>query len=238
MFLFADFVNPYGLHSTSTPNSESSSDRLSQFGTARAYQDLDLQNDFPIFDDKSGEGHFMSPRSRTSEFFLGPSEDKFVMTSETNKEESLLDENIDMVDKPGLFGKPEEGKQVIPYSYGIDAKDRIGQFGRELDISSASEYCTVELKPRGDVTDPAVMDSADNNWFENCRSDYDSQQPFPGVDFMYNESERYEPDEEPGAAGDQEQECDSADDMLMLDGLEDEYEVFDLRVVHRKNRSV
>ncbi|XP_026426414.1 dual specificity tyrosine-phosphorylation-regulated kinase mbk-2-like isoform X1 [Papaver somniferum] len=69
------FTNPYGLLSTDHVSSDSSSDRLSQFGTARDYHDSDLLNDMFWHDDKGYIG------GGGKDFFSCRSEDKFVTTS-------------------------------------------------------------------------------------------------------------------------------------------------------------
>ncbi|XWS56734.1 hypothetical protein CRYUN_Cryun09bG0110900 [Craigia yunnanensis] len=81
----SEFVNPYGLHSASQADSDTSSDRLSQFGTARDYPDFDMQNDFYWYDEKD-EDYFMTPCFAGSDFYGCPSQDKFVTTSETEKQ--------------------------------------------------------------------------------------------------------------------------------------------------------
>ncbi|EEF28999.1 ATP binding protein, putative [Ricinus communis] len=169
----SEFTNPYGLRSASQANSETSSDRLSQFGTARDYPDFDLQNDFYWYDEKD-EGNFMTPSFNALDYLGGPSEDKFVMTSETvnqsenslglygNTEEFEVEANDDYLDQPCLFNMKS-------------SKDKIGEANEEADELRATE------------------------------------------------------EEEDGEV--------NTNDLLMLDAQEDEYEVFDLRIIHRKNRT-
>lgn len=83
--MFAEFINPYGVRSASKADSETSSDRLSQFGTARDYPDFVLQNESFWYEEKD-EGCFMTPSFGAFDPFGCPSEDKFVMSSESNKE--------------------------------------------------------------------------------------------------------------------------------------------------------
>ncbi|CAI0415913.1 unnamed protein product [Linum tenue] len=113
---YAEFTNPYGLRSGSQRDSDTSSDRMSQFGTARDYPDFDMQNDLFWYDgrgDGRGEGSFNDPRL---EYFVGVSEDKFVMTSgaERQLEEDTVglydksegfetEASVDFLDKPCLF---------------------------------------------------------------------------------------------------------------------------------------
>ncbi|KAK9282897.1 hypothetical protein L1049_011122 [Liquidambar formosana] len=109
----SEFTNPYGIHSTNRGNSVASSDRLSEFGTARDYNDFDMQNDLYWYDEKD-EGHYMTPCFRGSDSFGCPSEDKFVMTLETerqcenpfslnHKSEGFQSAGTNYLDKPCVF---------------------------------------------------------------------------------------------------------------------------------------
>lgn len=80
----SEFVNPYGLNSASQANSDTSSDRLSQFGTARDYPDFEMQNDL-FWHEEKDEDDFMTPCFAGSDFYGCPSQDKFVTTLEMEK---------------------------------------------------------------------------------------------------------------------------------------------------------
>ncbi|KAM6582456.1 hypothetical protein CsatB_009458 [Cannabis sativa] len=90
----SEFTNPYGIRSASPENSKSSSDdELSQFGTARDYHDFDMQNDLFWYNEKD-DGNFMTPSFEGPDFFGCPSEDKFIMTSDMDRQwENPLDLN-------------------------------------------------------------------------------------------------------------------------------------------------
>lgn len=75
------FTNPYGLISTDHVKSDTSSDRLSQFGTARDYHDSDMLNDMFWYDEKD-RGYLDCPSVGEKDFFRCRSEDKFITTSE------------------------------------------------------------------------------------------------------------------------------------------------------------
>ncbi|XVF24141.1 hypothetical protein REPUB_Repub13aG0101600 [Reevesia pubescens] len=143
----SDFVNPYGLHSASQADSDTSSDRLSQFGTACDYPDFDMQNDLYWYDEKD-EDYFMTPCFAGSDFYDGPSQDKFVTTSETEKqhdntlsshnksEEFQTEAGIDYLDKSCLFNMAcingENEVQVMDY-YNFDKCNGLeGDVEREL----------------------------------------------------------------------------------------------------------
>uniref|UniRef100_A0A7N0TQC3 Protein kinase domain-containing protein n=1 Tax=Kalanchoe fedtschenkoi TaxID=63787 RepID=A0A7N0TQC3_KALFE len=81
----SEFTNPYGVRSAAEVDSDSSSDRLSAFDTARDYHDFDWQTNLHWYDDKD-DSHFMTPCFNGSEPFGCPSEDKFIMTSESSKQ--------------------------------------------------------------------------------------------------------------------------------------------------------
>lgn len=76
----ADFTNPYGVRAVGVASSQASSDRLSQFGTARDYHDFDMQDDMRWDGDKDNDCDFMPPCLGSSDFYGEPSEDKYVMT--------------------------------------------------------------------------------------------------------------------------------------------------------------
>lgn len=78
-------MNPYGLHSASQADSDTSSDRLSQFETACEYPDFDMRNDLNWYDHEKDEDQFMTPCFSGSDFYDYQVEDKFVTTSMTEK---------------------------------------------------------------------------------------------------------------------------------------------------------
>ncbi|XP_039057330.1 cyclin-dependent kinase 18-like [Hibiscus syriacus] len=141
----SDFVNPYGLHSASQADSDTSSDRLSQFRTAREYPDFEMQNDLFWHEDKD-EDHFLTPCFAGSDFYSIPSRDKFVTTSVTEMQRdnrlisydksdgSRTEDGIDYLDKPCLFNMTstngEDQARIMDY-YHFDKCN-----GLEGDIST------------------------------------------------------------------------------------------------------
>ncbi|KAK4761999.1 hypothetical protein SAY87_029883 [Trapa incisa] len=179
-FSSSDFVNPYGLPSSPTPDSKASLDRMSQFGTARTYIDFDfeLQNDSHPFHEKLHE----------SEQFLGPSEDKFVVNSDTAEE--LSSSNLFEAEEP---------------NHSLEKKD-------SSDNGQSQKY-----------TDLSPFES------KNLRNISIPEKPAPtGNDLPMKDVAFIEEVE---------------DKTLIMEGLEDQeeeeenYEVFELRIVHRKNRT-
>ncbi|XP_077215321.1 uncharacterized protein LOC143849910 isoform X2 [Tasmannia lanceolata] len=90
----SEFENPYGLWSSARVESEDSSDRLSEFGTARDYNDLDMINN-PFWYSERGEGYDEQPADLSS----SPSVDKFVTTSASRGFHSVT--SINGLDDPG-----------------------------------------------------------------------------------------------------------------------------------------
>ncbi|KAJ9160339.1 hypothetical protein P3X46_025750 [Hevea brasiliensis] len=286
----SEFTNPYGLCSGSQDNSETSSDRLSQFGTARDYPGLDLQNDLYWYDERD-EGYFMTPSFNGPDCFGGPSEDKFVMTSGTVNQfenpQSLFDKtegfeteaNNDFLDKPCLFNvtsvKDKNEAQAMDFYHfdngnhpevGIERngcsvplyKCCVGAEGNyvrdpidHIYSSSKNTYLSDFQLRVGDI--PTDCDVAPGNGknkngyysskahsnsdlFENYKSSTEIiSNGFADYEVGNGREANGEADELKTAA-DEDGEV-TADELLMFDTQEDEYEVFDLRIIHRKNRT-
>ncbi|KAF7816486.1 dual specificity tyrosine-phosphorylation-regulated kinase 4-like isoform X1 [Senna tora] len=300
----SEFINPYGIRSSSQTHndSESSSDRLSQFGTARDYPDFDMQNE-PYWYNEKDDDDFMTPSFEGPDFFGYYSEDKFIMTSETenqcenplandyNCEGFQLEENGDYMDKPCLFNHSAVGNEKTTGSKDydhIDKKDQLeGGLERELENHTLAYNCEVPFCKRsansgsgescsGDPTndsypslkeihlndfqlkivgDSSSTDSAPEHsknqifdYYSNKNSSkvhkasYDltievAETDLPnGLDSYKARdcAELTEECQEPEMAADEE---DITDDELLKYTHEDEYEVFDLRIIHRKNRT-
>ncbi|KAJ9175894.1 hypothetical protein P3X46_014400 [Hevea brasiliensis] len=286
----SEFTNPYGLRSASQANSETSSDRLSQFGTARDYPGLDLQNDLYWYDERD-EGYFMSPSFNGQDYFGGPSEDKFVMTSETvnqsenpvslyNKSEGFGTEATnDFLDKPCLFNltsvKDENEAQAMDY-YHFDKRNHLeGDFesnGCSVPLckcyAGAGENCCrdhidqIYLSSKetdlsdfqlkiGDIpTDCDIAPGHGKNkngyysskahskrdWFESYKSSTEIiSNGFDDYEVGNGREANGEADELKAEA-DEEGEV-NTDELLLFNNQEDECEVFNLRIIHRKNRT-
>lgn len=179
-------MNPYG------DGSSSSSDEQSQFGTARTYPEWSefyLHNNEETEDE---EDEFMSPAFRESDFFISPTEDKFITDNQfentlgvydkSSPEGSQTEASLDYLDKPFLFNNEDS-----------DSKDYIG-----LDDKS------VELER--ECFDGEMLGFS-------CEEDTND-------DLKTGDEVNVTKDEE-------------VDVVLEV---EDEYEVFDLRIIHWKNR--
>ncbi|KAI4306834.1 hypothetical protein L6164_030079 [Bauhinia variegata] len=296
----SEFINPYGIRSSSqTQNdSESSSDRLSQFGTARDYNDFDMQNE-PYWYNEKDDGQFMTPSFEGPDFLGCQSEDKFVMTSEMeNQNENSkgldygyevfkLEENDNCMDKACLLNHSSVDDENVTYlkeyshkgkkdqlEGGLEGKPELKTlaYGCEVPFwckcyADSGESCSGDpanysypslkdilsdchLKM---VDDVASYDSApknNNQTFDyptvnGCSKDfkgsYDLTLKYPETN-LTNGLDSYE-----FRDGDLTEECrepeitadggDDTDDELLKYTQDDEYEVFDLRIIHRKNRT-
>ncbi|XP_015583386.1 probable serine/threonine-protein kinase dyrk1 isoform X1 [Ricinus communis] len=284
----SEFTNPYGLRSASQANSETSSDRLSQFGTARDYPDFDLQNDFYWYDEKD-EGNFMTPSFNALDYLGGPSEDKFVMTSETvnqsenslglygNTEEFEVEANDDYLDQPCLFNmkssKDKSEAQAMDYYHFDKVRHPEGNVDRNDSSAALCKCCagaggmydgcpTDQIFLSSKVTDstdyqlkfgdfPTDYDvatvnrkSKDSNYDSNSHSRGDWFESYKNLSEIkpngianYIVGEANEEADELRATEEEEDGEVNTNDLLMLDAQEDEYEVFDLRIIHRKNRT-
>ncbi|KAF5467439.1 hypothetical protein F2P56_017264 [Juglans regia] len=282
----SEFINPYGVRSTSHDTSEASSENLSQFGTARDYHDFDMQNDLFWYDEKD-DGDFMTPSFDGPDFFGCPSEDKFVMMSENEKQhgnpleekclfyiDPLNDENeVHMVDYDNFDRKYDPGGCIQEQTKGITTYDclapihtySVGAGGFYGDNLANNSYMSSketdlngsQLKVVGDIpTDcgAATQDKirktrysakrgCSNDWVEGFKDSHHFNVKVAEKDFIPNGIDSYEfgdggkvnsEPSKPEAAAEGE---DFIDDLLMYDTHDDEYEVFDLRIIHRKNRT-
>ncbi|KAK7385763.1 hypothetical protein VNO78_31615 [Psophocarpus tetragonolobus] len=300
----SEFINPYGIRSSSqTQNdSESSSERLSQFGTARDYHDFDMQNE-PYWYNEKDDDYFMTPNFEGPDFFTCQSEDKFVMTAETdnqhynsldlgyNYEQFQLEKNTNggFMDKACLYNRSSVQDRIVTHLKGYCHGDKKDQFEGELEGNAEKHtvacncevpFCksspgsggSCSLDPTNfgypnlkeiHLNDFQLKVDADINSFDstseltvNQSFDYytknDSNKEYNGpYDLTIKVTEKDLPNgldtyktqdggelaeerQDPEIAADGE---DTTDDELSKYTQEEEYEVFDLRVIHRKNRT-
>ncbi|XP_061351680.1 uncharacterized protein LOC133296657 isoform X2 [Gastrolobium bilobum] len=298
----SEFINPYGIRSSSqTQNdSESSSDRLSQFGTARDYHEFDMQNE-PYWYNEKDDDNFLTPSFEGTDFVGCESEDKFVMTAETenqhdsslgfnfNHEEFQSEGNGAYKDKACLYNHSSLGDGNVTHSQGychVDNKDQVeGQLEGKDEKHTIPYSCEVpfckscggsgdscsgdptnfsypnlkeihlndfHLKVVGDITpfDSAPEHTLNRSFDYHTKNDsskgdrgpYDltnkvAETDLPNGFDTYKAGDGRESGEEcqdPDVIADGE---DTTDDELLKYIQEDEYEVFDLRIIHRKNRT-
>ncbi|XP_024177338.2 LOW QUALITY PROTEIN: mitogen-activated protein kinase pmk-3-like [Rosa chinensis] len=256
----SEFTNPYGIRSTSPGSSKASSDRFSQFGTARDYHDFDMQNDL-FWHDEKDDADFMTPCFDGVDFFGCPTEDKFIMTSDTDKN------NEDLL---GLHHKSEAFRSEISLDY-LDKKCLTNISSTDAKGVCVTDYCQFEMKhqlkggseeePAGERLKETDLDishvnvlgfpsvnrirkssnyspkrSSTKGWLENVKGSSDLHGKIAEKDIRPDgidssevgnsdvNEESHDPDED-------------IDEVSMYKTDENEYEVFDLRVIHRKNRT-
>lgn len=220
----SEFVNPYGQHSTSQDNSDTSSDRLSEFGTAREY----IQNDY-YWNEEKDEDDFFSPIFDGPDFFSCQTEDKFITISEFEEDPLSLDQKseeykmdgcLDFLDKPCVFNMVN-GK--YDKSSDLDGKMENG-------IGYGGCY---DQDPKSFLFETGNGD----DWLEGFKGGSEFPRKVSETDHFLPDiidSFGVEEDEEKG-----EFDAPNADaaDLAMCSSIEDEYEVFNLRIIHRKNRT-
>ena len=301
LYFYAEFTNPYGVRSTTRPNSSASSDSLCEFGTARDYPDFDIQNGLFWYDEKDDD-YFNTPCFGGSESFACPSEDKFVTTAEKDKQSdsqltfihksegytSLPTTNY--LENPCVFSLTSmDGLNDMPVTDYYDlgehfqpGGDKEGEHENCAAYSCSAPLCKCcagaegfcggdpvdygimtltgtdlngsELKVVGEI--PTFCDSASgykiNKSFDLSivrSSANDLIGEFESTSHIHiepNGNYGYEVGDDGEVAGEcfeqeanaDEQEGATADELLMYENQEDEYEVFSLRIIHRKNRCV
>ncbi|XP_022748211.1 dual specificity tyrosine-phosphorylation-regulated kinase 4-like [Durio zibethinus] len=283
----SDFVNPYGLPSASQADSDTSSDRLSQFGTARNYPDFDMQNDLDWYDEKD-EDHFMTPCFAGSGIYGCPSQDKFVTTSETEKQhDNALSSHkkSEGFQTDMTFINGENEVQVMDYYHFDKFKGLEAEIDRELkncaygcslplyksfegpDLydenpvnfsyvgSKETDLDDLQLQADGDINADCNIASehksnkylysakrGSNDWINGFKSDSDLVHKIAEKDLLPTTIDSYGGEDEEDnvelceSQASPDEEGDATDEPLMYSNV-DEYEVFDLRIIHRKNRT-
>ncbi|XP_059627970.1 uncharacterized protein LOC132270783 [Cornus florida] len=268
----SEFTNPYGIRAATRVNSQASSERLSEFGTARDYHEFDMYNDLNWYSEKDEDyitpSHFGGPGSCGC-----PSEDKFIMTLGTEKKtDNQLGSNhipegfqsverSKFLDKPWSFNVSSIGDvndaHVTDY-YHLDEKVQV-QGCNGMDKEDCIVYsCSGVLCPccvgsgglGGDSNDYCLknlkVDDINNfQYGEIGKCNSDSHIKLAKEDLQSNENDGYEVGNG-GEADEDPNELDTAavgkegvtvDDFLMNITNDEEYEVFNLRIIHRKNRT-
>ncbi|CAH1438753.1 unnamed protein product [Lactuca virosa] len=220
----SEFTNPYGIRIPTGANSHASSDRLSQFGTARDYHEFDMQNDLNWYKEKDEDYAMPMPSCFDhSDPFGRPTEDKYVTTLDQNNQnenlEMVLDPLLDPLEKtnrlhkvwPTCIGYLKEGIEVTEY-YEPDTKS----------TTLCSALKGIDLNDFHDL----VGDSKRTNDLQDNTGEKD-------FDFNVNSDGAFD--------GEIQEFCDR-DSAKVEEGdaiatNEDECEVFDLRIIHRKNRT-
>ncbi|KAL0321858.1 UNVERIFIED_CONTAM: DYRK-family kinase pom1 [Sesamum calycinum] len=282
-----DFTNPYGIRA-SRPASQSSSDRLSQFGTARDYPDFDLQNDLCWYKEND-EDYAMPPFFGGRDFDGDPSEDKFVMTVRTGapvehelKYSLIAEESTNFLeDRRALASREDLNYEPYKDYYELDAKFQLEKCDKKCEeycngyscsaplcacCSSAGriyegdpanynlenlkltdlhdfqsgplgeEHTTIETNVSNQRSSPSDCNGGfssthdSSNFKKDCQLEEDNDVDFMDDEVIADETHDAEAviDEEDGAI---------PDERIIYDNKEDNYEIFNLRIIHRKNRT-
>ncbi|MCD7468588.1 hypothetical protein HAX54_006948 [Datura stramonium] len=272
-FCSSEFTNPYGIHTTDAPTSQSSSDRLSQFGTARDYHDFDMQNDLFWYREKD-EDFPMPPFFGSSNGVGAPSEDKFVMI-EASERQGATRPNWEYKSEGWPIATVHNGQldEGLKDYYHLDKQKHFEGKGGMGEFSCSSPLCACCKQPKGIYSeDPDDMDinlteanyfqyeptgerktevgnnyfietSCNTNWVRHLKGTLDLQPKAVEKDYHSYVHRDYEPKDdrleaegnEPDEAADEEGGA-TSDELLMFEG-ENEFEVFNLRIIHRKNRT-
>jgi hypothetical protein len=230
----------------------------------------------------------MTPCFEGPDFFACPSEDKFVMTSENEKQHEnslekkclfnlapLNDENeVHVVDyyhldrnyEPGggIEGEPKgvaaygcsvpfckccaeaggfyEGNPV-EHSYLSSKETDLNDYQLKV-VEDIPTDCDSAAQHKINKTNYCVKSGCTNDGVEGFKGSPDLNVKVAEKDFITNGIDSYEfGDGGKGSAEPHEPDApaegeDVTDELLMYNTQDDEYEVFDLRIIHRKNRSV
>ncbi|KAI3748853.1 hypothetical protein L6452_12243 [Arctium lappa] len=213
----SDFTNPYGLKTLIKASSHASSDRLSQFGTARDYHEFDMQNDLNWYSERD-QDYAMPSCFHNSDPLGGPTEDKFVMTLE---KENQIDD-LKLVFDP-ILGPLEKTNPL----------DKACNFIKSATLCSSLEG--IDLNGFHDIDIGIKSKDGVSCFEENGRSSDDDlvgdSKTIHEKDFEFNLNGEYD------AVKDEEGDAIDTNDESLMNANGDEYEVFDLRIIHRKNRT-
>ncbi|CAK8538313.1 unnamed protein product [Lathyrus sativus] len=267
----AEFINPYGINSSSqTQNdSESSSDRLSQFGTARDYHEFDMQHE-PYWYNENDDDDFMTPSFDGPDFFGCETEDKFVTENQRENSPDLrhsykeiqLEGNEGYVDEPMkqcICNHSSVVDENVSYSTNYCHVAENDSIVHTCEVPINFSYSDLKEIDRNDFHLKDIIDSFDssplltvkqsidsytkNNNSERYKDSYDLTITVAETDLsngigpyqVRDDRELSEDFRDQDVAADGEDN--NIDDELLKYIQDDEYEVFELRIVHRKNRT-
>ncbi|KAH6777796.1 Protein kinase superfamily protein [Perilla frutescens var. frutescens] len=234
----SEFTNPYGVR-TSRPASHASSDGLTQFGTARDYPDFDMQNDLFWYKEKD-EDFAMPPLLAGSDFYGDLSEDKFVTAVQTGEHGDdqvtynfISVESITKIESRCTRDSLKDETYKDYYELGDHFRLEQGI----LKATNANDNQIMTTEERMTASDPNFFtkQKCTNDWV----GDFDKKDDCPNnnddFDLIYDRvitGEIHEPE----AAVNEENDTVS-DELHLYETKEDDFEIFNLRIIHRKNRT-
>ncbi|GER54670.1 kinase family protein [Striga asiatica] len=215
----SEFTNPYGIR----PSSQSSSDRLSQFGTARNYLDFDMQNDLFWYKEKDDDFY---------------AEDKYITTVEEENPKHKACEDYYELGRLFVLEGNEQKHEHLFSDYACSATlcaccDK----GTQV-YTDRAEYNFMDLKTE-DVNENCVSANGSHDWIGGNFDDMDEFCEDKKSDEK-NENENHEMVYDEVIAGESNEPqvvLNEEDGVSMCDSKEDDFEIFNLRIIHRKNRT-
>ncbi|KAL0452728.1 UNVERIFIED_CONTAM: DYRK-family kinase pom1 [Sesamum latifolium] len=239
----SEFTNPYGIRTT-RPTSQASSDRLSQFGTARDYPDFDMQTD--LFWYKEKDEDYAMPPSLEVEILMATPDN---LKDEAYKDYYELGEHFRLEESGDRHdGHCTNYSCSAPLCACCNGAGTV--YAHDLKEHKLGNLKVTDENGDGTRTQFAENDTSFANernstydWFGGFGNNLDvgtvkkdSQlNENDDYDFIYDQviaSKKREPkvavDEENGA---------TSDELLLYETKEDDYEIFNLRIIHRKNRT-
>ncbi|XP_073123753.1 uncharacterized protein [Henckelia pumila] len=243
----SEFTNPYGIRTT-RPTSQASSDRLSQFGTARDYPDFDMQNDLFWYKEKD-EDYAMPPLFGDGDFDGDPSEDKYIMTVQTGEHaEDRFGYNIesgkgawDLNSRVYFKNEAKRDYYELGELFQLErSEEKFEEHGNDYSclVPLCASCSRLQRAYAGSPTDYGLgnLSTADAR-----ESQLQSPEENHEADSQSNGNEDFEYIQDDVSrelqAAVEEEDGGPSDELLMCGDKEDDYEIFNLRIIHRKNRT-
>lgn len=202
-----------------------SSDTMSQFGTARDYSEFDMQNELYCYNER--DDGYMPPGSGNSDSIGSPTEDKFVMTSEkqNNSDNEIYAKHTSEYVQP--IQKANYSDNLWPFD--------------SMDIATDG----TQIKDYHNLVESFHLEGSDNH---DSGSDSRHYCDDPAIHSVTNDEQsdlnpfHFETTENKDVS----KECCEDDTTIVDSGATydklissidtEDHEVFNLRIIHRKNR--
>ncbi|KAG6418451.1 hypothetical protein SASPL_120655 [Salvia splendens] len=240
----SEFTNPYGVR-TSRAASQTSSDGLTQFGTARDYPDFDMQND--LFWYKEKDEDFAMPTPHAGGDFCGDlSEDKFVTAVQAGEHvEDQAAYNFISVERIGNVAsrctKDNLKDETYKDYYELHDHIRLEQGIREQTGPNDNQ-----LMMNWTNSNFSIKQNSTYDWVDSFDNDHDldlhtvqkNNQTNNNDDFDFTYGSVITGElHEPQVPVNEENNTVADDELHLYETKDEEFETFDLRIIHRKNRT-
>ncbi|GMH27158.1 hypothetical protein Nepgr_029001 [Nepenthes gracilis] len=273
----SELIDPYESCSSIQVDSDTYSDSISQFGSARDHHNFEMQSD--LWYDEKDESYYSTPIGAFDPLGGGLSEDKFVMAVATVKqskirfgfnricEACLPEKNFHHIEDPC---DNDNYGQVKDYHH-LDNKTIHSDLVVECDLDVPTDYCNsdlhgedsidfkeaflneCQLKIMGEPPYEKPYSNGIEKRLSICSNGKGSAKTLPIHEATYVAAEDYLQDKscdcevgdnveavkgsrEPIASVDAEESA-AVEEFPFWETTEDEYDIFNLRVIHRKNRT-